>query len=503
MRSMGTEYRSPVPGCRERSLWIASIAVASLTIGNTGLWQFKQDLLDPIWTWAIVVCLALLSPIVTSAYVPLSRRIDKLGFLSWHSKQWRPSAPHELGQPQQPAKTRLLRMLASSILVLVVAALFFQVKSERFHGDWRSIVRFVDEGVYLHKRAPLSLVTLQCFYKCVGQPLGLSPKVSIQWVSCIMGGLGLLGTIKIAGLLLRGQRTLIVVAVCSIFSVGAIRLYLGYIEHYFTLSTAMIWFVFFGLGALMKGRSAIPALAFATLSACIHGSGLTLFPAALFVAWRCHFKGHRGKPLVARILSALSVTALPILIMIGLMLTFGYARANESGFGGGDGQMFVPFSEGPLVRFGKMVGTRTDYLFFRPDHLLGIANEQLLVAPLGLLVAILYGGKRLLRGATRMLRKRELSEGSAVLFFVALSAIGFFALTVVWNPDYGPRRDWDLFASGGFLTSIAAVTCLSQAYRHHPRYLFHTLLLITAVNLHRSLPWIIFGLKARTPGGEH
>jgi hypothetical protein len=46
---------------------------------------------------------------------------------------------------------------------------------------------------------------------------------------------------------------------------------------------------------------------------------------------------------------------------------------------------------------------------------------------------------------------------SALTAFLVIASLAYLLLTFVWNPDYGGRQDWDLFAPSAFVyTPLAA-----------------------------------------------
>ena len=82
-------------------------------------------------------------------------------------------------------------------------------------------------------------------------------------------------------------------------------------------------------------------------------------------------------------------------------------------------------------------------MFPRQIHFL---NEQVLVAPFSfaLVAAALF---------TRRGRAVLRTPGG---LFLALAAAGYLLFTIVWNPDYGGRRDWDLFAPAALPLTLLA-----------------------------------------------
>ena len=45
---------------------------------------------------------------------------------------------------------------------------------------------------------------------------------------------------------------------------------------------------------------------------------------------------------------------------------------------------------------------------------------------------------------------------------MTIASVSYLLLTFVWNPDYGGRRDWDLFAPSAFVYTLLAAFLLTR-----------------------------------------
>ena len=88
--------------------------------------------------------------------------------------------------------------------------------------------------------------------------------------------------------------------------------------------------------------------------------------------------------------------------------------------------------------------------------------------------------------------RTRLESMDHTLFFLSLAGLSFFGLTVIWNPDLGPKRDWDLFGQVAFLLLAPLVALVVNRFKDNAGRAFHILLLIGCVNITRSIPWILF-----------
>jgi hypothetical protein len=225
-----------------------------------------------------------------------------------------------------------------------------------------------------------------------------------------------------------------------------------------------------------------PAIALAITHA-FHPSTLVLQPSLWYLGW----SSRRGPTepeaggcaarresllAAARILVPTLVMGLAVLILMeagghGLSALFGADAP-----GGGDQRWFVP-----------LLGTTTrweHYTMFSWAHLLDIINEQLLTAPVVLPSIFLVCA----------IASRRLSWRDHTLRFLLLAALSYLCLTLVWNPDYGGRRDWDLFAPASVPVAILLAYLLPRAIPERPSLRAASSALV-ATQLFHTTAWIV------------
>jgi hypothetical protein len=113
--------------------------------------------------------------------------------------------------------------------------------------------------------------------------------------------------------------------------------------------------------------------------------------------------------------------------------------------GGGDRSWFVPLF--------KITTKYEHYTMFSLGHLLDIANEQLLVAPMVWISIALVA-------TLSWSRVRPLGPEGTFLMLIA----GFYLLlTLTWNADYGGQRDWDLFSPAAIPGALLLGWLLARA----------------------------------------
>lgn len=348
--------------------------------------------------------------------------------------------------------------LPNLALFAIAAVVLWLVRCEQMYGDASIVSGLVTDGVLFIKREPLSSAVFVAAHRL----LGLRPLLTIQVVDTLVGALGIVALVALAR---RVAGSAWLPAAVALVGCGAVQLFAGYVELYTLSTVCMLASLVCGLDALAGRRGPLPAFALWTLSCAFHLSGIVFLPAMGWLALRTR----------ARWLRVAGVTVLPALVLALAMQRTGYAGSGETGFGGGDGHMFVP-----LFHLTGM----SHYLMLRPAHLLAIANEQLLVAPLGLVLVV--------AGAVcSPWRVERPGLPRDALVYLGLVASAFFALTVIWNPDLGALMDWDLFGPVGFYLTICGIALLARQLGDEPARLSAVLWVVAAVHLSRGLPFVL------------
>jgi hypothetical protein len=248
---------------------------------------------------------------------------------------------------------------------------------------------------------------------------------------------------------------------------GAMQLFFGYIENYTLISLGILISLYLGLRSLQRGASlAWPSLALAVTNA-YHPSTLVLWPAMGYVAWRrASGAGARGK--LREWGRLLGPPILVFVCLVGLMSAGGHGPAallDNDRPGGADGIPFVPLFE--------VSNEWQHYTMFSGAHLLDWANEHFLISPVGLPLLLLgfiaYIARRKPAGADRDgqgIDRAESGQGETeVTRFLTAASLAYLVLTFVWNPDYGGRQDWDLFAPSAFVYTPLATYWLIRLFR--------------------------------------
>jgi len=139
--------------------------------------------------------------------------------------------------------------------------------------------------------------------------------------------------------------------------------------------------------------------------------------------------------------------------------------------GGGDRRWFVPL---------LATATRWEhYTMFSFGHLCDMVNEQLLTAPAILPALIL----------TALLAWRRLPTRDRAFRLLLIMTASYLLFIWTWNPDYGGRRDWDLFAPAAVPAALLLGYVLPRVLPERSALLRAGQALIACQALH-TIAWI-------------
>lgn len=225
-------------------------------------------------------------------------------------------------------------------------------------------------------------------------------------------------------------------------TLGLMQFFFGYVENYVFMTIGVLAYLWLGVRAVEGRTSELwPAGILASTHA-FHPSTILGLDASFLALWAMRAF---SRPRRERLMLTLKLLIPFLLVFAGvvwMMEAGGHGISTLLGSdapGGGDRSWFVPLS--------KIDSRWEHYTMFSWGHLVDILNEQVLVAPFGLAMVLLALTTRAGRAALR----RPAGQ------FLAVAALNYLLFTLVWNPDYGGRRDWDLFAPMGIpLTLFAA-----------------------------------------------
>jgi len=237
-------------------------------------------------------------------------------------------------------------------------------------------------------------------------------------------------------------------------SLGVMQLFFGYVENYSFAAAGILAYLWLGLGVIEGRRPLWLAATVLALLNATHPSTIVLSPSLLYVAWQ---QWRDGRTTGWR---AVVEVALPVLLAAGgtllLMEAGGHGLAEllgEDRPGGGDGRWLVPLFA---------TTTRWEhYTLFSWPHLRDFLNEQMLVAPVVLpALLLLWGGT--FRAGLRSTSSALLAEEKKTARFLWIAAAFYWLFILLWNPDYGGQRDWDLFSLSTIPSTLLLIWLLPR-----------------------------------------
>jgi hypothetical protein len=363
--------------------------------------------------------------------------------------------------PARRAAAALAGVPAWVWIALLVAATWL-LRSQALSGDGPATIEHLQRGELINHKEPLDRLVTALVYRAGYALTGWDAGTAIALVSIAAGALFWVGLLRLVRWRpVSGAGGWVVWALVG--TTGATQLFFGHVENYSLLSAGTLWTLALSLEAATDPRRPLwpAALAFG-LTFATHLSAAWL-AAVVPVTWLVRVRKARGggwpnqaeRAGAAReAIGSAMAACLPIaLVVLGMLVSgIGLGGFSASGFGGGDGRLFIPLFaiETPFERF----------TMFSTAHLAAFGNELLLVAPVGVILALTgWLGRRRDGGCT--------DSGTWVL----LAALGTVVYAFTFNPDMmvgdptlGVLNEWDLFAFEAVPITLLGVWWLRTAF---------------------------------------
>ncbi|MEO8288807.1 MAG: hypothetical protein ABI670_20505 [Chloroflexota bacterium] len=279
-------------------------------------------------------------------------------------------------------------------------------------------------------------------------------------VAVVAGGVYMAGT-ALVGRTLGRNRSEALFIIGALAAIGNILVFFRYVESYALVTVASL-FVLWACWRYTEGRMSFGTLgALATLAPLFHGSALWWGP-MVAVAWLVRAyrqpRDNRWRHALTDLREGVGAGAAIALLVVSIMLidAYDYERFVEglSEMGGADGRTMMPLFQ--------TTNHYEHYAFFSLPHLGAVVQEQLLVAPLALLTIVIVAAASW-RGV------RRLARAVPAIITLAAGAAGMFFYSISWNPDLGPRDDWDLLALSALPLTLLAAFLLLHLPQGRPR----------------------------------
>ncbi|MDH7487796.1 MAG: hypothetical protein QHJ81_16175 [Anaerolineae bacterium] len=425
-----------------------------------GLWPYTY--LSPLWRW-------LLALLTLLACLPLRLRNADCGMRN--ALIPRRLIPRCLGP-----RCLIPRPSLFAAIALAFAPLFWlgRIVHTRW-GDAYILVNAIphpEVRLTYNWQAPLDIFLHARFWALGHRLFGWADAMPAYWVLSTVAGVVFIFVLCHLADALGGDGTEKLLTFGLVASLGTMQLFFGYIESYTIICVGILAYLWLALRCLRGETNLLWPAGVLALTHGFHPSTLVLQPSLWLLGWMLWRQGKvKGMEAVLKVLLPSLAVGLGVL---ALMEAGGHgleAFLGQDFPGGGDHRWLVP-----LLR----TTTRWEhYTMFSWAHLLDVVNEQLLTAPVVLPTLLLVAA----------LARRRLDGGDPALRFLLLAAGSYLFLTLVWNPDYGGRRDWDLFAPASLPLTVLAAYVLPRALPERVARRAAAWMLI-AVQVMHSAAWV-------------
>ena len=323
---------------------------------------------------------------------------------------------------------RALRIALYISFAVLFFALSLQFRSvTTFLGDGHLRTNQLTFGRWFLPTEFLDFLLHATLFNFVLQPLGYNSMQCYQIFSSICGLIFIIGLWRLSSKLFERSAT---AAFILLASSGVTAFFFGYIESY-SLITCMAPFVILSGIKAVENKSGITAfIILCVVAYLIHSISIFIFmPAMIYVLLQKYFDSKIKLLNVNRFMIAATIITLIILYLVRMLFDSGLERYILP---------IIPNSDSPQA-----------LLTFR--HLLNIVNWLCLAAlPLPVIIALILKSK---------IRPDERQR--CLIFFAVWIVIPSFLFILLFTPQLGGPRDWDLFAFAFFIILIAALIVLS------------------------------------------
>ena len=327
-------------------------------------------------------------------------------------------------------------------------------------------------------QAPLTVFLHQRLWQLVADPLlGWPVKNVYAAVSILCGVVFVYVLLDFANRLGRDRLETLILA-GLLLTTGSMQLFFGYVENYTLISLGLLVTLILAWRALRGELQPVWPVIALSLTNAFHPSTVFIWPGLGLLAWLCRRRGY-----ISIRSGLLQLILPPVLVGGGVLALMEGGQHGLSAFmgvdrpGGGDGIWFVPLF--------SVTTEWQRYTMFSAAHILDWINIHFLISPFGLyligitLVVVRQFGLSLFETPS----ERDYAA------FLGLSSALYILFTWLWNPDYGGRKDWDLFAPSAFVYTLFAGYLLVHVLSDREK-LKEGGLFIIAVSLLHTSAWI-------------
>jgi len=356
---------------------------------------------------------------------------------------------YSLGQILSKNFGRLPLPVRITIIVLIAGLIFYLL---RVHvhtlGDGYQRVYQVEKG-YLHNSPePLDFFLHSILYMGLNPLFGIGAGTIYTSLSIIFGiiFITLIYLFKFPESVNKETGALVKILIISL---GGLQIFFGYVESYSLLYPATLLFILYAFRYLSNKSGLITTTIIFSLAISAHQSGLILLPAFMYLLYYNHKsvdpsnKKEKTLPIIFALITVSTLAGLYI-----------YQRIKYPQYQTDLSEMLLPlYSPG-------------EYSIISMAHIIDIANEILLIAPIIVIAVLLFIRYRLSKTKDETEEPKESNELKELTkkfkYFFALLLVPSILFILIFDPKLGMARDWDLFSTPmaivGLVVILLAVT---------------------------------------------
>ncbi|MDH3198762.1 MAG: tetratricopeptide repeat protein [Candidatus Krumholzibacteria bacterium] len=426
--------REPAPLAPRIGLVVGAAAVACLIVGVASflpaarLWGLNHLAFYPLpvrFLALALVAVTFVPAVARALYASLAGAIERLSAWRWGVAAIAAAAV---------AAVAAFFFLRSATNLLGDGQLIAQSFIAAHEGNKDVVMRSVPAILREEPIAPGATLFFYWSAQASAKLFGGDPITGMRVFTCLLGGLLVFLLLRLARDAPTGPGLRVWLLVLGLSSC-TLELFFGYIENYAALVFLLALYTVGAFRVMHGQRSLGWCVALLAVAGYTHIQGLLFAPSlALLVLWRL-LRGRRR---------AILDTATPILAALTV-------AATVAGAWTGYGKHYLPLR-----------ATADAQGMFSLAHLVDMANEMLMLLPaLPVLLAMAWLGRgfdRTLTDADKKRLRREADAGAWFMEPIEWRFVGLILLPcslylLVFNPEIGMARDWDLFT----MVSVALV----------------------------------------------
>lgn len=346
-------------------------------------------------------------------------------------------------------------------LFIIILILFFILanifkESTFFLGDGYLRITNASKGIFFSASEPLDTF-LHSFLTNI---LNISSVKVYEYLSILSGLFAIIGIYYYSSKYFENKKNVFLI-MGIILTTGASQLFYGYVESYSIFSVFLILFSLSSLNMIKQNKFSYSPTLYLSFALLLHSIAIVLIPAYLYL----YYKVHRNNKNIKAVIINFSLLIIIVVISILLLSSITNVSAIQK-------YLEVFSSDSNLL---PVFTNSNSYGIISINHLIDILNEIFLVFPAIIVIPLIVK------------YSKKVFYNSEIIFLSILS-IPFLLFLILFKPNLGFARDWDLFSLFAFPLSILVVLLLLKIKEIRIYKIIIPLLIISAVH---TFSWIL------------